>query len=98
MGGIIPHIWGMDIRRTILDEIERFSAATGLAETSIGSKAVKDSRFVDRLRAGHGVSINSIEKLRQYLKDEGALRQRAIASRGSPAIQTPDTPQPSKAL
>jgi hypothetical protein len=80
----------MDIRQTILDEIERFAAATGLAETSIGSLAVKDSRFVARLRGGHGVSVNSIEKLRQYLRDEGARRQRVIASRGSPAIQTPE--------
>jgi len=64
----------MTIRDDLLREIEAFTQAFGLAETSVGSLALKDSRFVARLRAHGGASIRSVERVRAWLARESARR------------------------
>jgi len=72
--GIIPQSYLMNARSNLIDEIQSFSAKYGIAETSIGSFALKDSRFVGRLRAGGGVSLRSVEKLHDWLRSESLRR------------------------
>jgi hypothetical protein len=58
----------MDTRTELITEIEAFVSRTGLAETTLGGRAVKDSRFVSRLRAGRDVTINSVERMRAFMR------------------------------
>ena len=59
----------MDTRTELITEIEAFVLRTGLAETTLGGRAVKDSRFVSRLRAGLGVELKSIERVRAFMRE-----------------------------
>lgn len=52
---------------SLIAEIEAFVASTGLAETTIGGRAVKDSRFVARLRAGKAVTYRNVERLKEFM-------------------------------
>ena len=82
----------MDMRASLIGEIEAFVAATGLAESSLGSLAVKDSRTVARIRSGGGVSLTTIERLRVYMRSEVARRRerrrRSSASDSEPIPET----------
>jgi hypothetical protein len=66
----------MGIRESFLQEIDAFVTETGLAETTLGGRAVKDSRFVARVREGRGVSLESIERVREFMQDYRAEARR----------------------
>jgi hypothetical protein len=55
-----------EIERLIQD-IERYCAAHGIAETTFGARAVNDGKFVPRLRAGRTVRLTTLEKVRMFL-------------------------------
>lgn len=53
----------------LMPRIEAFCARTGMAETTLGSLSVKDSRFVARLRAGR-VTLRSCERVAAWLDEQ----------------------------
>ena len=53
--------------RSLLAEIERYTAATGIAETPFGRLAVNDGKFVGRLRRGRRCWPETIEKARDFI-------------------------------
>ena len=58
----------MSIRQTVLDEIAAWCRKAGIAESTLGSRAVNDPNFVSRLRH-ENVTIARIERVRQYMYD-----------------------------
>ena len=62
----------MSIQTELLEEIEAFVRAGGMAETSFGRLAVNDGNFVSRLRGGSGITARTVERVRVYLAHNGA--------------------------
>lgn len=56
----------------LLREIEAFCEEIGIAEATFGSRAVRDGKFVGRLRDGKGVTIATIDRVRAYIAAERA--------------------------
>ena len=56
----------------LLTEIEAFCEEAGIAEATFASRAVRDGKFVARLRAGKGVTIATIDRVRAYIAAERA--------------------------
>ena len=62
----------MSIQSDLLEEIEAFVVAGGMAETTFGRSAVNDGNFVARLKRGGGITARTAERVRAYLADNGA--------------------------
>lgn len=52
----------------LLDEIAIYCKAAGIAETTFGNLAVKDSRLCEQLRAG-SVTMRRRERVRQWMAE-----------------------------
>ena len=50
----------MSTRTHILEQIDAFLARTGMSHWQFGIEAVRDNRFVSRLRAGKGIQLTTI--------------------------------------
>ena len=59
----------MTDKELLIQEIEIYCNAAGIAESTFGLQVVNDGKFVGRLRDGKGVTIATIEKVRCYLAD-----------------------------
>ncbi|MBN07717.1 MAG: hypothetical protein CMM45_07795 [Rhodospirillaceae bacterium] len=64
----------MDDEQHLIQEIESYCNAAGIAESTFGRQAVNDGKFVGRLRAGKSITMSTVAKVRQFLKD----RQRPL--------------------
>jgi hypothetical protein len=54
----------------LLAEIESFCREAGIAEATFASRAVRDGKFVKRLREGAGVTLKTVERVRAYIAAE----------------------------
>lgn len=63
--------------QSLIEEIEAFALWSGLSESTIGGRAVKDSRFVSRLRSGKAVTMNNVERIRQFMREYVPIRPTA---------------------
>ncbi|MBI3112900.1 MAG: hypothetical protein HYZ04_00115, partial [Rhodospirillales bacterium] len=70
----------MTIQSELLQEIQAFVRATGIAETTFGRLAANDGKLVARLRDGKGITTRTVEKIRAYLTAHGATAVPATAS------------------
>jgi len=61
--------------RDLLEEIEAFLAATGIAASKFGLAAINDGHLVANLRKGNSVTLKTADKVRTYM---GELRARGI--------------------
>jgi hypothetical protein len=82
----------MDFVDEVLTEVDAFVLATGLAETTLCSRALKDSRVTARIRAGKTVTIATITRLRSFMREELARRRRtntigAMGAGGRPSTR-----------
>lgn len=59
----------MSAQSELLAEIEAFLPASGIKETTFGLRAVNDGKFVGRLREGKNVTVNVIDRARQFMRD-----------------------------
>lgn len=57
------------IQDEFLAEVDRFVAATGMAETTLGRRAVNDGKFIGRLRSGKTVTLSVLERARSWMRD-----------------------------
>jgi hypothetical protein len=81
----------MSIQSELLTEIESFlTTSGGMAETTFGKLAVNDGKLVSRLRNGRNVTVSTIERTRQFLRE-----QRAVPSVTEAAA--PPSPAPKEA-
>jgi glycerol-3-phosphate dehydrogenase len=63
----------MSIQSELLTEIEAFLTVRGdMAETTFGKLAVNDGKLVSRLRVGRNVTVGTIERTRQFLREQQA--------------------------
>jgi SAM-dependent methyltransferase len=89
---------------TLLAEIGTYCQRHRMAESTFGRLAVNDGKLVARLRDGKSVTLNTLERLRDFMKsnDEaaGAAAGNGFADRASgigPAAPTAMAPAPSAA-
>jgi hypothetical protein len=65
----------MDQRDALLKDIEAFIERAGMARSTFGRLAVNDGKFVDRIAAGGGLTVRTVERVRAFI--QGADAQRA---------------------
>lgn len=82
----------MDIKSDLIDQITAFLTESGMAESTFGQRAVRDWRFVERLREGR-VTVTLVERAQAYMADwrqrkaaEGAVK---AAPDAAPAVPGP---------
>lgn len=61
----------------VLDTIEGYVRARGIAETTFGRLAVNDGKLVGRLRRGEGITLATVRRIQQYIEDNPAAMQAA---------------------
>ena len=50
----------------VLAKVEKITAAQGITEATFGKRAVNDGKFVKRLRAGRGVTLERLQRAEDY--------------------------------
>lgn len=61
-------------RDEILSEIQDFVSETGMAESAIGRRAVGSPHLVARLKAGQGITIDTLDAVRSFMAQTRADR------------------------
>ena len=56
-----------DATNLLLQEVEAYCKTAGLAESTFGRQAVNDGKLCTRLRAGKNVTLETAQKIRQYI-------------------------------
>ncbi len=77
------------VAKSFLAEIERYLETAGLDATSLGKQALGDPSFVFDLRKGRSPSTRTIEKVRNWMRQQKAG---AAAPAASPSILPGDQP------
>lgn len=57
----------MDQHDALLREIREFLEQTGMAPTTFGLAAVNDGKFVARIEAGGGLTLRTVERVREFI-------------------------------
>lgn len=85
--------FAMDEIQTFLREIEIYCRSRAIAESTFGRIAVNDGKFVGRLRAGRGVTMKTIERVREFItEEESPNTDRKVVDTAVPTIiETPST-------
>jgi hypothetical protein len=78
----------MTAQSELLAEIEAFlrlkrKAGIEIAETTFGRVAVNDGKFVQRLRDDANVTVNTIDRVRAYIRDNSTERPPSNGARRS---------------
>ena len=76
----------MTIQAELLEEIEAFVRAGGMAETTFGRLAVNDGNFVARLKLGSGITARTVERVRAHMRDNGSVPAPAPLDRVADAL------------
>ncbi len=77
----------MEDIQTFIGEIEDYCRDNAIAESTFGRLTVNDGKFVSRLRAGRGVTMRTVDRVRKYMtKDQPA----AARDNGSETAAVPD--------
>src|SRR5690606_20246352 len=53
-------------------DISAYCRRVGMAESTFGRHAVNDGKLVQRLREGGRITVDTLERIRAYLQDQGA--------------------------
>lgn len=59
----------MSAQSELLAEVESFLANRKMAETTFGRHAVNDGKFVGRLRGGANMTVATIDKVREFIRN-----------------------------
>ncbi len=76
----------MTIQAELLEEIEAFVRAGGMAVTTFGRLTVNDGNFVTRLKRGGGITTRTVERVRAYMRDNGSAPAPAPLDRVADAL------------
>jgi len=74
--------------QSLLQEISGYCRRVGMAESTFGRLAVNDGKLVSRLRFGGRVTVETVERVRDFIvrhKPDAASRARFAAAPASPA-------------
>jgi hypothetical protein len=73
-GGTCPiSVCCMDTQAQLLTEIEAFLATREIAESTFGRLAVNDGKFVSRLRARANMTLATIDRARDFIRDQAPV-------------------------
>ena len=75
----------MDIRGSLVDDIESYCRVAGIAESTFGRIVVNDGKFVGRLREGKNVTTATVERVRRFLDENGSAPPSAVTEPAEPA-------------
>jgi len=67
----------------LLAEIETFCRNRRMAETTFGRMAVNDGKFVERIRSGGGITLKTVDRVREFMRASG--EGSPLASNDTPA-------------
>jgi predicted AAA+ superfamily ATPase len=70
----------------LLQEIDAFILANGMAETTFGLQVANDGKLVARLRGGKGITTRTVEKIRAYIRTNASPGGAPEALPGSPEV------------
>lgn len=89
----------MSIVASLLAEIESFCRERGITESTFSRRAVSDGKFVARLRAGKGITVATVDRVRDYIAAERAAAPPATEGQegASPADRRRSTTFPEAA-
>lgn len=62
---------------TLLSEIHNYCAATGMAESTFGYRAVNDGKLVARLRAGKTITLGTFGAIKVFMTENPPKSQAA---------------------
>ena len=62
----------MDTQTQLLAEIEAFLATREIAESTFGRLAVNDGKFVSRLRARANMTLATIDRVRDFIRERSS--------------------------
>lgn len=68
------------IARDLLSEIEAFRADHGMAETTLGMRAVGDPNLVRQIKAGRDLRMSTIQKVRDFISNSPSQQPRDAGS------------------
>ena len=68
-----PSSGPQDSIRALLTDIENFCRSYDIAETTFGRQAVNDGKLCQRLRTGKGITINTVYKIQDFIRNKSAL-------------------------
>lgn len=62
----------MSTQADLLSEIENFLRTRKIAETTFGRLAVNDGKFVPRLRLGANMTLSTVDRVREFIRQHEA--------------------------
>lgn len=62
---------------SLLKEIAAFCKEFRIGESTFGRRAMSDGKFVDRIKAGGGLTVANLDRLRDYMATERAAQRAA---------------------
>ncbi len=62
----------------LLNEIADYCRRVGMAESTFGRRAVNDGKLVSRLRIGGRVTMETVERVRNFMTDHATLQTRGL--------------------
>jgi hypothetical protein len=77
----------MSTAQTILKEIEAFILKHDIAHSEFGKMAVEDGHLIRYLRNGGGIGAFRIDRLRKFMAEFDATKQRRVRRRRRQASQ-----------
>lgn len=60
---------GMITNQSIIDSVEAYCKAFGIAETTFGKRAVNDGKLLARLRDGKSISIDTYNRIQAAIAE-----------------------------
>lgn len=71
----------MSTREQLLEEIDAFLQQTGMTKSVFGTLAANDDKFVERVRAGSGFTVRTLDRVRKFMNDYKPPSQKGGKSR-----------------
>lgn len=59
----------MSTREQLLKEMDAFLQQTGMTKSVFGTLAANDDKFVERVRAGSGFTVRTLDRVRKFMND-----------------------------
>ena len=74
----------MNWRQKLLEQADRWCAATGLSRATLGTKAAGGGRFFERIEQGKGCTVDTYQRVLDWIEaDLARLAERPAAPAGS---------------
>jgi hypothetical protein len=76
----------------LLNEIADYCRRVGMAESTFGRRAVNDGKLVSRLRIGGRVTMETVDRVRNFMTEHASIETRGLVRLRSTASSLNDSP------